>query len=402
MKFVPIPVDLLEIGKPVPINLYSGDGQLLLRTGQPVVSVSHREKLHGFNACANEADAQAWQRAYERMIHQMFTEGAELRDIARAYMPAYIHKNDYLVAQQMLGGWLDLQAVLRGILYQGGLSINPLPRLLGIQEKVQQLIAQDPDGALFSLYQALADRSLGYCATHGLLCAVLADLTAAKLGVSAPQRRSMVAAAFVMNIGMAREQDQLAQQKEPVTPYQRSVIDAHCSRSAEILEELEVLDRDQIDMVRWHHDWRNSEGLATNRLCRYLLFLADAFVARTAARKTRPAMSAMAAVKSMILGAERDPSGASSAMAQAAGFYPPGTYVRLVGGELAVSVQRGERANTPWVICLADQNAIPVSRYVCVSTSEPQFQIQAPERSDAVRIAVAADKVLRARERIPR
>ena len=155
-------------------------------------------------------------------------------------------------------------------------------------------------------------------------------------------------------------------------------------------------------MVRWHHDWDHPEGVTANRLCRYLLFLADAFVARTAARKTRPAMSAVAAVKSMILGPDRDPSGASSAMAQAAGFYPPGTYVRLQSGVLAVSVQRGERANTPWVVCLADKDSLPVSRYVCVSTSEPEYQIQAPERSDGVRIAVQADKILRARERIPR
>jgi len=402
VKTVPIPVDLLAIGAPVPVNLYSEDDQLLLRAGQTVVSLTHREKLHAFKASALRADADAWQRAYERMVHKMFTEGVALQDIAKACLPSDIHKNDYLVAQQMTGGWLDLQAVLRGILYQGGLSINPLSRLMGIQKKVLEWVAADADDALFHLYQALPDKSLGYCATHALLCAVLCELTAQKLGVDARQRASLMAAALTMNIGMAREQDILAMQSEPVTPYQRDVIDSHCQRSADILVQLEVLDADQIDIVRWHHDWNSPAALPGNRLCRYLLNLADAFVARTAARKTRPAMSAVHAVKSMILNAGADIAGASSAMAQAAGFYPPGTYVRLHGGELAVSAQRGERANMPWVICLTDKNAIPVVRYACSSTADPQFQIRTPERSEQVRIAVAADRVLRARERIPR
>ena len=161
MKTVPIPVDLLAIGAPVPVNLYSEDDQLLLRAGQTVVSLTHREKLHAFKASALRADADAWQRAYERMVHKMFTEGVALQDIAKACLPSDIHKNDYLVAQQMTGGWLDLQAVLRGILYQGGLSINPLSRLMGIQKKVLEWVAADADDALFHLYQALPDKSLG-------------------------------------------------------------------------------------------------------------------------------------------------------------------------------------------------------------------------------------------------
>ena len=63
MKTVPIPVALLEVGKPLPVDVLSDTGQLLLRRGQPIVSEQHRDKLHAFQACTSAADGLAWQRA---------------------------------------------------------------------------------------------------------------------------------------------------------------------------------------------------------------------------------------------------------------------------------------------------------------------------------------------------
>ena len=221
MKYLPIPIALLEVGKPLPVDVLNDAGQLLLRRGQPVVSEQHREKLNAFNACTRESDGQAWQRAYERMVHEMLNAGADVRDVAKASMPGTILESDYVVGKQLSGGWLDLQEVLRGILYQGGLSINPLPRLKGIQDKLMLLLQQDADASLFELFQALADSRLGYCATHALLCAVVCELTAAKLGFPGLQRQPLMAAALTMNIGMAREQDSLARQTSPINDWQQ-------------------------------------------------------------------------------------------------------------------------------------------------------------------------------------
>ena len=141
MKYVPIPVAMLEVGKPLPVNVVSDTGQLLLRKGQPIVSEQHRDKLHAFNASTSPSDAQAWQRAYERMVHEMLRRGVDVQEIARMPMPAEIRESDYVVGRQLHGGWLDLQEVLRGILYQGGLAINPLQRLADIQKKAMSLLS---------------------------------------------------------------------------------------------------------------------------------------------------------------------------------------------------------------------------------------------------------------------
>jgi HD-GYP domain-containing protein (c-di-GMP phosphodiesterase class II) len=402
MKYHPIPVAMLEVGKPLPVNVWSPTGQLLLRRGQAVVSEQHRERLHSHNASSTPEDAQAWQRAYERMVHAMLRDGVDLQTIARAPMPSAILQRDYVTAEQLSGGWLDLQEMLRGILYQGGLAISPLQRLANIEKKALELLRKDPDDSLFCLFQALADNALGYCATHALLCSVVCELTAQKVGIDSLQRQSLMNAALTMNIGMARDQDSLTRQSADPTDWQRTLIQEHPQKSAEILSGFDVDDADQIDIVRWHHDPDSPEAAPRTLASRRILAMADSFVAKMAARKSRASLSPVKAVKSMVMGASGDAVGVGSAMAQAAGFYPPGSYVMLVNGETAVSVQRGERANTPWVVSIVDKVGMPIVTYTAKNTSDAAYAIQAPLNFEAVRVVVNADKVRRARDRIPR
>ena len=69
----------------------------LLRKGQPIVSEQHRDKLHAHEACSTAVEGLAWQRAYERMVHEMLRSGMDVRDIAKAPMPAVIRETDYVV-----------------------------------------------------------------------------------------------------------------------------------------------------------------------------------------------------------------------------------------------------------------------------------------------------------------
>jgi HD-GYP domain-containing protein (c-di-GMP phosphodiesterase class II) len=402
MKYVPIPVDMLEVGKPMPVDVWGPSGQLLLRKGQPVVSAEHRDKLGAHRASSTESDALAWQRSYERMVHTLLRQGMDVQAVAKQPMPSEIRESDYVVVKQMHGGWLDLQEVLRGILYQGGLAINPLQRLAGIEKKALTLVQADPDDCLFALFQALADDSLGYCATHALLSAVVCELTAQKIGLDGLQRQALVRAALTMNVGMARDQDSLARQSAKPTAWQRKLIEEHPVKSVAILQAYGLDDPDPLDIVRWHHAPESPAAAPGTLPSRRLLQLADSFIARMAARKTRSALSPVSAVKSMVMGAQGEKLGLGSAMAQAVGFYPPGTYVRLLNGEVAVAVQRGERANTPWVVSIIDKDGMPISRYVARETTTTAQSIATPVSSESVRVVVNAEKVLRAREKIPR
>ncbi len=399
MKYVPIPVAMLAVGQPLPVDIWSASGQLLLRKGQPVVSEEHREKLHAHNASSTPSDALAWQRSYERMVHELLSQGMDVQQVSRAPMPSEIRASDYVVGQQLNGGWLDLQEVLRGILYQGGLAINPLERLAGIETKALALLKADVDDSLFSLFQALADSSQGYCATHALLCAAVCELTAQKLAMPVTQRASLMKAALVMNIGMARDQDSLARQQSAPTDWQRKLIQEHPVKSVDILQGFGFDDPDVLDLVRWHHDPATFQGLESMVLARHVLAMADSFIAKMAGRKTRVSMSPVKAVKSMVMGAEGIGLGVGSAMAQAAGFYPPGTYVKLANGETAMSVQRGERANTPWVISILDKDGVALGKWVCKETTTPATTIASAVTAENVRVTFNIDKVRKAREK---
>ena len=401
MKYVPIPVAMLPVGKPLPVNVWNPEGVLLLRKGQPIVSEQHRDKLYAHNASTTESEAQAWQRSYERMVHTLLMEGVEVEQIARMPMPSAIRERDYHAGEQLNGGWLDLQVVLRGILYQGGLALNPLPRLAALENKARALLKADPDDSLFCLFQALADSSLGYSATHALLCACVCELAAQKLGMNEQQRQSLMSAALTMNIGMAREQDVLARQNHAPTPEQRQLIQEHPELSLKILVWLGIEDVEELDLVHWHHQPDSPEGLPHNLQARRLLSMTDVFVAKMAARRTREALSPLESAKSIYLQTEKEVTASvGGALTAAIGFYPPGTYVRLAGGETAVAVQRGLRANTPWVIVIVDKNGMPTLNYHCLDTSDPAHAIATPMLFRSGKVVINADRVRRAREKI--
>ena len=114
---------------------------------------------------------------------------------------------------------------------------------------------------------------------------------------------------------------------------------------------LGVDDRNMLDIVLWHHD-PDAAAAGEKLQARNLLRVADIFVAKLAARKTRLAMSPLGAAKSMVIDASGNAPVLASALATAVGFYPPGTYVQLVNGEKAVVVARGARV-APVVVEIA-------------------------------------------------
>ncbi len=405
MRYVPIPISMLQVGQPLPVDIWSDTGQLLLKKGQPIVSGQHRDKLHAFNASATPGDAMAWQRAYERMVHEMLREGVDVQTLASLPMPARIRDMDYVVSQALSGGWLDVQDVLRGILYQGGLAINPLVRLDGVARTVQKLLNADTDDGLFRLFQMLSDNSLGYCATHALLCGSMSLLTADKLGLDPSLRRSLLDAALIQNMAMARDQDSLATHHAAPTAWQRSLIADHPALACETLNRLGLEDEDTLDIVRWHHHPNDPQALGRNALARRILFTADIFVAKMASRKTRPPLPSISAAKAIVKGVDGAPGDASNvgaAMATATGFYPPGTFVLLTNGDTAVVAQRSTRANAPWVVPVMDKDSMPILHYTCRDTHDPDWAMAAPLNFQTVRIAVSADKVQRARSRLPK
>ena len=401
MNNISFPVALLKIGHSVPVDLWDADGALLLARSQPVLTKDQLESLSAGLACITPDDAQAWQISYEHLFHQLLAQGADVDTLASVRLPREIGAANDTAQGEAPAGWLDLQESLRGLLYQGEAAINPLGQLDAIESRALDLLRSNVDESLFMLFQALDDGALGYCATHALLSAVVCELTAEKLGVADSARRVLFRSAMVMNIGMAPLQDRLATQSSAPVEAQRKLIRDHPQTSLETLQQIGVIDKDQLDIVRWHHEFDESCGLIRNVESRRILHMADCFVAKMAPRKTRLAMSPLGAVKSIFMGAAVDTSALGSVMTTTVGFYPPGTYVQLVSGEKAVCVARGQSANHPHVVSIFNPGGMPLQEYLFRDTGDPHFAIRSPLNAEKIKGKVSLEKMRQARQNAP-
>jgi hypothetical protein len=200
-----------------------------------------------------------------------------------------------------------------------------------------------------------------------------------------------------MNIGMARPQDSLARQLKAPSPEQRSIITAHPPTSADILRGFGVQDPELLDIVQWHHAPEAPVGPAEQRMSVQLLHLADTMVAKMAPRLSRPAMSALGAAKSLVLEATAQTHTQRVAMASVMGFYPPGTYVQLANGEVAVVIARGERATAPHVASLINVKGMPLGDYIYRDTRQADHAVRAPLPASQVNVRVKLEKTQRLR-----
>ena len=396
--YVPLPLERVQLGKPLPVDIWSPDGRLLLRRAQILRSEQHREMLASHHACMTETDAQAWQKSLERLIRSLYNEGADMSLVTQLPLPSEIAEVDFLPGHEVNGGWMDVQDVLRGLLYQGASAVSPLPRLDALENRVQVLLQSNPDEGLFVLFQALPDLSLGYCATHALLSGLVSVLTADKLGLPPGARATLMRAALVMNIGMARLQDNLARQKTAPNPAQRQDIDDHAALGVTILKSLDLQDDTLLDIVQWHHTPDLFSGKGTPWTLLRLLNLADALIAKMAPREVRRAMLPLVATKSLVMHSSKETANLRQAMAAALGFYPPGSYVQLANGETAVVIARGQKANSPHVASIINASGMPVSMYNYRDTGTSGMAVQAPVAAHSVQVKVIADKVMRLRQ----
>lgn len=399
MKYVELPCHRLEPGKAVPFNIFDDRGKLLIRKGDSVTSTQHQEFLAAHKASVVQADFKAWQRSYNRLIYQMFREGATMGELEQTYMPSEILEVDYVVGYDIAGGWLDLHEVLTGVLYQGMASRTPLDRLEGVQQRATELLTKSPDDSLFALFQMMPDRTLGYCAKHALLAAVLCDLTASKLQVVDAVRQVLFRAALTMNIGMARQQDVMTRQKTALTPEQQQLIKEHPQLSVEILRSFGVDEDAWLELVATHHAPDDLTGTDPNEEIKRILRMADQFIAKVSPRATRAALPTRSALRFMVT----QPAGISlrigSAMTTVVGLYPPGTYVALSNGETAVVVRRGETPTTPATVSFMNAAGLGLALYVARDPNDKTISIQAPIVADRLKFTINTEKVQRALKR---
>ena len=256
--------------------------------------------------------------------------------------------------EDLLSLWSDLEAGL-GIILGSPASVQEFePRVWQYDRWMQTLLQRDTDVGLYLLFQLATNSAVGYSASHALVCAVLCHLIALELGLVQKERDSLVHAALTMNLAMTTLQDQLAGQVDKPTPAQYDAIRAHPVKGGMMLANIGVVDEQWLDIVTGHHDEATDSGelmqvAPSVRLAR-IVRIVDRYAAMISPRKTRAGRSATDSVYSVIgesAGDQGDDVG--QALVRAVGLCPPGTFVRLDNGEIAVVMRRSAKPNHPHV-----------------------------------------------------
>lgn len=315
---------LVRPGVELPFNVRDRDGRLLLSAGH---LIEDREQLDSLFLRGALVD-----------IDELRAPSDRVRVAPRSQLPG--------LWNQCLG---DLTRTLQadpGPAYTSALDDASAP--------VQVLIERDPDLAIFQVLRQVASPDMAYGAHRALQTAITAHLVAQRMGWDAEQCVLQFKVALTMNVSMLELQGQLARQFEAPTPAQRLELQTHPMRSLRMLELAGVRDRLWLQAVLQHHEVEGGGGYPSGRgdVCDLasLARRADVYTAKLAARATREALAADQAGREMFMNDPTHPM--NTALVREFGIYPPGCFVRLQGGELALVVARGASITAPVVVCL--------------------------------------------------
>src|SRR3990167_5870115 len=160
------------------------------------------------------------------------------------------HDEEY---EDLLGLWGDLESGL-SVLLARPLHVQDFPgKVRQFDQWLQDLVTHDIDAALYLMFQLAATSTVGYSASHALVCGTLCHIMAREFELPVNERNALVRAALTMNIGMTALQDELAGQREPPSSTQKDAIASHPLRGQDVLAQLHITNDLWLDVVGQPH-----------------------------------------------------------------------------------------------------------------------------------------------------
>jgi hypothetical protein len=321
----------IQVGRPLPFSVRDGARRLLRAKDEVIADAGELEALAGGGAFVDLDELR----------------GAEIRDAAPAALPAL---------------WRKLADQLSRVL--AGMPSPQAPQALDDAARyLEALVVRAPDLAIFLVVRPDHSQPTRYGVERCMMAAATALLSARRAGWAPERCRTLVKAAFTMNLGMLDLQERLSNQARLPTPSQRQAILAHPVTSAQTLRDSGVTDTEWLQAVTQHHEVPGGGGYPAGvtrvEEMANALRIADVYTAKLAGRSGRDALAPERALRELLLAERGNPF--AQALAAEFGPHPPGTTVRLNNSEIAVVVQRGPEPAHPRVAVVTNQRAESVA-----------------------------------------
>jgi len=226
-------------------------------------------------------------------------------------------------------------------------------RTMEIVTYLQGIVAKNTDAMIGAVHLM---ENFPYHILHPVQMGILCEVIASRLNLDQEKRLSMLAAALTGNISMNSYQVKLHQQRKPLTEPQREVIEKHPDVSAAQLAAVGIDDTLWLKLVRCHHERPDGDGYPRRlkseslSLEAKIIALADVYCAMVTPRPYRQPVSHKETLRELFVQRGRSvDQRLTTIFVHELGLYPPGVYVKLQNGELAVVVGRTEKPKEPLV-----------------------------------------------------
>lgn len=353
----------IKVGEPLPWNVYSRDGVLLLRRGQSV----------------------ATQNGLQRLID----EGLYFKTDESERSPDVIIETKRSALQHIV----DARRMLSNVYDQNPQTIdNAAGRMNRMVDAVTGACDAHRGVALSSI---LLFHDTIYTVKHAIDTAILAKVLAEELGLDAETQRSIIAAAISMNIGMYEVQERIDAIGGPLNDKLKAMIRTHPTLGAERLIKLGITDQKWITYVRQHHENTDGSGYPAGlsgdaiEMGARIIRVADKYCAMISGRSYHGPKKPNVALRDMYIkeGHTIDVIVAAT-MIRLVGIYPIGTLVRLKTNEIGVVTGPGEGPDTPEVHAVIARSGLALDVASYRKTHLPDFAIEDVITIDKISIPI--------------
>jgi len=248
----------------------------------------------------------------------------------------------------------------------------------GLVGRLQTLVQDHCDQALFAAVRSLQDKRLPFSAAHAMAMAAAAGIMTHHSAELKASRDKIMQACMFMNISQAHNLD------ETRCHLDRSAVSAsdlrlatHSQDSVDLLRTRGFTDEDTLQLILLHHrpaaEIGGPSGQALSNQPVVLIQLLE--LACEELSQTRRSPAVVSATRHLLFDEAHMPTELASLYFRCVGLYPPGTAVQLLSGERAVVFRRGDSIHKPMVQSLIGSDGRWLRAPLPRDTAQPPHEI---------------------------